>query len=269
MVRALDRDPSVVCAAARNVVGHYREEWTHLPADRRDEVNSRWLERILEVDRSRHGDQPLTAARPRDDRVAGCCRDHSLFVVGAMREHGVPARSRVGFAGYFTSGFHHDHVVAEHWKGDRWVRTDPQLPDGDGPGFDPRDMPTGPGAPFETAAEVWRGVRAGHLDPDTYGVLPGSEWRGTHLVARYVVYEVAHRFGDELLLWDDWGGVARPDPDSLDQLAELLVEADGGQPGAEQRLARLYAGDPRLHPGSTVVQHSPFGDAPKAVHLSS
>src|SRR4051794_13704681 len=252
LLHELNGNPPAVCATARNVIGHYREEWAQLPDDRRDEVNSRWLEMILEVDQSRHA-APLSAPRPREDRVAGCCRDHTLFVVGTLREHGVPARSRIGFAGYFAPGFHHDHVVVEHRAGDRWVRTDPELPDGDSLGFDARDMPTGPGAPFETAAEVWRGIREGHLDPDTYGVLPGSSWRGAQFVARYVVYEVAHRFGDELLLWDDWDGVHDPDHEWLDHLAELLVAADAGDAGAEEQLGRLHAEDQRLHPGPTVV----------------
>ena len=256
-----------MCGAARNVIGHYREELAPLPADRRDEVNSRWLERILDVDQSRHP-YPLTAPRPLQDRVAGCCRDHTLFAVGALRDHGVPARSRIGFAGYFAPGFHHDHVVAEYWAGERWVRTDPELPDGDSRGFDARDMPTGPGAPFETAAEVWRGIRAGHLDPDTYGVLPGSQWRGTEFVARYVVYEVAHRFGDELLLWDDWAGTHDADPSWIDDVAELLVAADAGEPGAEDQLSGMHAGDARLHPRDAVVQHSPFDDPPRTVTLS-
>ena len=263
----LGGDVPAVCAAARNVIGHYRDEWAQLRADRRDEVNARWLERILDVDQSRHP-QPLASPRPREDRVAGCCRDHTLFAVGALREHGVPARSRIGFAGYFTPGFHHDHVVVEHRTGDRWVRTDPELPDGDALGFEARDIPTGPGAPFETAAEVWRGIRARQLDPDAYGVLPGSQWRGTVLVCRYVVYEVAHRFGEELLLWDDWDGVHVPDARWLDHLAELLVAADAGERGAEEQLAELHAHDARLRPGPTVVQYSPFGDPPKTVSLT-
>jgi len=260
-------DLPAVCAAARNVIGHYRVELPELPDDRRDEVNSRWLERILEADQARHP-RPLTGPRPSEDRVAGGCRDHTLFVVGALREHGVPARSRIGFASYFTPGFHHDHVVVEYWDGSRWVRTDPELPDGDGHGFDSRDMPTGAHAPFTTAAEAWRGHRSGKLDADTYGVIPESDLRGASFVASYVVYEVAHRYGDELLLWDDWAGTRNPDPAWLDHVAELLTAADAGADGAEDQLAGLHAEDPRLRPGPTVTQHSPFGDPPRTVSLT-
>jgi len=263
----LDGGPAALCAAARNVIAHYRADWDELPEQRRHEVDSRWLERILDVDQARRA-QPLTAPRSVPERVAGCCRDHTLFVVGALREHAVPARSRVGFAGYLTPGFHHDHVVVEHRSGDRWVRTDPELPDGAGVGFDPRDMPTGPGAPFETAAEVWRGHRAGELDAGLYGVWPGSPLRGPDFVAHYVVYEVAHRFGDELLLWDDWEGLHAPDPAWLDDLAALLVAADAGVAGAEEHLATLHAHDGRLRPAGTVVQHSPFGEPSRPVDLT-
>ncbi len=60
-------------------------------------------------------------------------------------------------------------------------------------------------------------------------------------MARYVGYEVAHTFGDELLLWDDWVGLHAPDPVRLDHLAALLVDADAGRPGAKERLVLLRA----------------------------
>lgn len=55
----------------------------------------------------------------RGDRFVGCCRDFSLLFVAALRGRGVPARTRIGFAGYFAPDFHHDHVVAELWDGHR------------------------------------------------------------------------------------------------------------------------------------------------------
>ena len=71
-------------------------------------------------------------------------------------------------------------------------------------------MPHGVGEPFETASDVWLAHRAGAVDVTTYGVFPGSELSGEHFVASYVVFEIAHRFGDELLLWDDWDVPGRP-----------------------------------------------------------
>ena len=74
-----------ISAAARNVIGHYRAELADLPEQRRDEINSRWLEAILDLDQDRHP-RPLDEPRDLPSRVAGCCRDHSLFVVGALRD---------------------------------------------------------------------------------------------------------------------------------------------------------------------------------------
>lgn len=255
-VRALPDDLDALCAASRNTIAHYRAELPDLPVERHGEIDSRWLERILDLDRARHPG-PLTEPRETASRVAGCCRDHSLFVVGALRARGVPARTVVGFASYFGPPFHHDHVVVEYLDGDRWVRTDPELRQEDFD-FDVRDLPRGAGAPFETAAQVWRGHRAGTLDADSYGVDPNLPLTGPDFVGEYVVFQVAHRYGDELLLWDDWG--ARPTLEQLDELADLLERADAGDEDAESALHERYTSDASLHPGGTVTRHSPYDD---------
>lgn len=164
---ALPDDLGSLCAASRNVIGHYRAELPDLPEKRRGEIDSRWLKTILALDQQRHPaglDQP----RPATERVAGCCRDHSLLVVVALRQRGVPARNRIGFAHYFTPGWAGDHVIVELWHQGRWQRADPEL----GPDFpfDVHDIPPGTDAPFETAAEAWLGWRAGGRDLSTYGV---------------------------------------------------------------------------------------------------
>src|SRR5687768_11054798 len=38
------------------------------------------------------------------ERIVGCCRDFTLLFVSLARYHGIPARSRVGFATYFFRG---------------------------------------------------------------------------------------------------------------------------------------------------------------------
>ena len=266
LLRAVPGTATDLSPAARNVIAHYRAELPDLPEERRHEIDSRWLEVILSIDQERHG-TPLTAPRPLVDRVAGCCRDHSLFVVGGLREHGVPARSRVGFASYFTPGYHHDHVIVEYLDGGRWRRIDPELAPGRSD-FDPEDMAAGPGAPFQTAAEVWQGYRAGELDPETYGVFPGSPFAGPDFIRGYVIFQVAHRFGDELLLWDDWGATLDSgDEETIDRLADLLVRADAGDAAAEEELYAWYRSDDRLRPGDSVIQNSPYGNEPIQVSL--
>jgi hypothetical protein len=77
-----------------------------------------------------------------------------------------------------------------------------------------------------------------------------------------VIHEVAHRYRDELLLWDGWGAMGPElvdDVELIDEVAALLLAADDGDEVAERELAERYAVDPRLHPGRTVACYSPTG----------
>ncbi|GAB6898918.1 transglutaminase-like domain-containing protein [Kineosporia succinea] len=245
---------------ARNVIVHYRASGESLPGATAGDIHLRRLEDILETDQSRHG-SPLTAPRKITERVQGCCRDHTLFCVGALRQLGVPARSRVGFATYLSPTWNHDHVIVEVWMEGRWRRFDPEIADP----FDalptPMDIPAGPGAPFLSAAQVWLGHRDGSLDAARFGVAEGSPLAGDWFVFNYVIDEVAHRFGDELLLWDLWGAKvndvsrARPgDLDLIDHVARLLLASDEGDQQAEHDLLALYTEDARLHPGRSIAR---------------
>lgn len=276
LVTTLPTDPESLSAVARNVIVHYRASGHELPTETRGDINSRWFEAILAADQGRHL-EPLDQERQPVDRVQGCCRDHTLFCVSVLRSHGIPARSRVGFASYFVDGWHHDHVIVEALIDGRWRRFDSEV-DGPLPTLtSPMDIAhtslESPG--FVAAAQVWRGYRLGDIDPDTYGVDPSIPvFRGERFVFDEVIHEVAHRFGDELLLWDAWGRMGEPgspvsdhDAKWLDTVATLLLEADGGDHDAERALLRLYREDGGLHPGTTVIQASPYGDPPIEVDL--
>lgn len=273
---SLPTEPEPLSATARNILVHYRASGHELPPETRNDINSRWLEAILSTDQSRH---PESLERPRSvtERVQGCCRDHTLLCVGVLRSHGIPARSRVGFAGYFVDGWHHDHVIVEAWMDGRWRRFDSEV-DSPRPGLasplhigHSRLESTG----FVTAAQAWAGHRQGDIDAETYGVDPEVPvHRGERFLFDEVIHEVAHRFGDELLLWDAWGRMGEPgspvsDPDAswLDDTAGLLLEADGGDENAERMLIQRYRGDSGLHPGPVVTQASPHGDPPVEVRL--
>lgn len=275
---ALSAGPAELSAVARNLIVHYRALGHELPEATRDDINLRWLEAILDTDRERH-DAPLDRLRAPTDRVQGCCRDHTLFCVGALRAHGVPARSRVGFAGYFVDGWHHDHVIVEAWINHRWQRFDPEI-DTPRPGLpNPINIPVGEvdGTGFVTAAQAWAAHRAGRIDAETYGVDPNVPgFRGERFLFDEVIIEVAHRFGDELLLWDAWGRIGLPDePVSeadaqwLDPIADLLLRSDDDDRIAEGELLDRYRSDDGLRPGPTITQASPYGDPPIEVDLSA
>lgn len=265
LLDAVDPDVESVSAAARNVIVHYRQAMADLPAHTREDIHGRWLVRTLARDQARHG-VALTEPRELTGRVQGCCRDHTLLACAVLRHHGVAARGRVGFARYLNPDFCHDHVVVEARlpdAGGAWVRFDPEITGPHGSLETPTDMPVGPDSDFPTAAEVWRGWRAGDLDAGLFGVAPGTPARGPWFIQNYVVRDVAHRHGDELLLWDVWGEMADPAaplPAELvaltDRVAALTVEADAGDPAAETELTSLYTA--RLRPGPTVLRLDPF-----------
>jgi len=272
LIAAVPPEPAAIHRVAWNTILHYRAGDVALSDEQRGDIDRRWLSALLDV-RQERASGPLDAAPAEPERqLAGCCRDHTLLAVSVFRQHRVPARSRVGFAGYFTSGFHHDHVVAEYWNGTRWVRFDPE-PSRDYVTFDPHDMPTGSEAPFQTAAEVWRSIRNGDVDPAMYGVDPSMpHLGGAGFVRGYVIAELAHRMRDELLLWDVWGAAIESidghAPDHADEqadiIADLLVRADAEDTGtdhneAEAELARRYASEPGLAPGRIVTTMSPMG----------
>jgi hypothetical protein len=253
-----------ISSMVSNLVLHYRAEAGLLRDDRRDEINSRWVSVILDLDQQRHP-WPLLQPRPPGDRVAGCCRDHALLAVAALREQGIPARTRVGFTGYFGPDFRGDHVVAEWWTGTRWQRFDPELEPGSRD-FEVRDLPTGEGSLFETAAEVWAGYRAGRLDPTGYGVDGVAELTGPGFIRSSVIMEALHRCGHEVLLWDD---VDRGIDDAqADELARLLIAADAGDDEAEARLQHRFRTDPMLRPTGMITQRSPYGLSPTLVDLT-
>ena len=177
------------------------------------------------------------------------------------------ARTRVGFASYLRESWLSDHVVVEIRTDGRWRRFDPEVV-APLPGLpDPTDIPLSPDGPFLTAADAWLAHRAGRLDAGRCGAPEHAALRGEAFVQAKVVCELAHRFGDELLLWDRWG-VMDPhrfdapvrDLDLVDEIATLLVGADRGDTAADRALATRYRHDPRLHPGSFVHTISPTGD---------
>ncbi len=254
---AIPIDTRILHTVTMQTILHYRAGAVAATARQWNDIDLRWVSAILDVAAERSGATP-SAQRDPADRVGGCCRDHSLLAVAILRQHGIPARTRVGFADYFTPDFHHDHVVVEQWDrwDGRWRRWDPELAEGDR-AFDVWDMPKGPRSPFATASEVWREHREGRIDVSTYGVDPAlPELAGSSFVQRYVVTELAHRMKHEMLLWDTWDN-GLDVTELVDRIADLMVRADDGDFEAEREAATLWRD--RLQPGATVRTWSPSG----------
>lgn len=253
LLAELPSDIPGLCQAIQGLVVHYRASGIEFSPQRLAEIDTRYVGKMLEAIQARDA-RPLSQSREPAQRFVGCCRDYALFFVAVMRERGIPARSRVGFAPYLSPSFNHDHVVAEYWNGERWVRVDPEMPL-EGFDFDVQDMPEGV---FLSAAEVWKGYREGHLDPGGFGVAPQLPYKGEWFIRNYVVKELAHLCKHELLLWDEWGSMSdrlEGDSSPIDRLADLLLEGDG----AFARWLTLFQ-DPALRVPAEVLCYSPTGN---------
>lgn len=199
---------------------------------------------------------PLAAMRAPGERIVGNCRHFSTLLVAMLREHGIPARARVGFARYFIPGRYEDHWVCEYWQAAeaRWVMVDPQLDavqrEALGIRFDPCDVPRDQ---FLCAGEAWQGCRSGSVDPDCCGIF---DMHGLWFVRGNLVRDVAALNKVELLPWDAWGLIGKLDADVnaeemalLDEAANLtcrMAEVTGEAGGTSRAAAAAAAAFERL-----------------------
>lgn len=141
---------------------------------------------------------------PPERRTPGTCRDFALMTCSALRERGVPARVRCGFATYFPSNPFEDHWVCEHWHEDerRWVLTDAQLDPLQRQhlrvGFDPTDLPA---KTFLNAGEAWNAWRSGAIDANAFG---HGESRGAWFLQVNLMRDLLALRKQETSEWDAW-----------------------------------------------------------------
>jgi hypothetical protein len=161
--------------------------------------------------------QGLTVEREPAQRLILSCRFHAMFLVSMMKYHGVPARVRVGFAGYLApeSGKHYDHWISEIWNGQesRWMFVDPDVKR-----IDLDD--------FELAQDVWLRARAGEIDPQRYGF---HVWWGLGYVVGNLCHDLFANLNQELIYWQgpnlfhkDTERLTAGETAFVDRLAHLL-----------------------------------------------
>jgi Transglutaminase-like superfamily len=209
------------------------------------------LERIVGMD-----GRPLGVAREPGGRMATNCRGFTVLMVAMLRAHGTPARARCGFGGYFTEGFFEDHWVAEYWDGGRWALVDAQI---DGRqrelfriGFDPADVPRDR---FLIAGDAWAACRRGDADPARFG-LTVVDQAGDWWIAGNLMRDAAALDNLELLPWDGWAAMPKPDEKIDDERCALY-----------DRLAALtQAPDANLGPLRALCRSDDRLRVPPAVH---
>lgn len=203
--------------------------------------------------------QAIFSPRAPERRVVGVCRHFATLFVAIMRQKGVPARARCGFANYFVPGKHVDHWVGEYWNAmeGRWVLVDVQIDDRQRElfqvTFDRLDVPRDR---FLVAGDAWRACRNG-ADPMTFGVA-GTEMWGLVEVYGDLFQDLAALQNVELLPWG-WYGLATDksgigETALIDRLAGISSSANAQALG---ELRSMIAEDGRLRP--------PSDDALKAI----
>jgi hypothetical protein len=257
----LPRDPERLVEAVSGLVLHtsfVAALGITPPADSGEDAELRtipaMLGRILARDAA-----PLDVARPPERRLVAICRDYALVACAALRQHGIPARLRVGFATYFTPDVHDDHWVCEYHAEGRWRLLDAELSEPVrahfGVTFSPTDVPRDR---FVSAGATWLGIRRGVLDPARCGVW-GARLTGAWFVAAAVVRDLAALNKREVLGWDYWGitrsfswpnaPVSAAAAARIDALADLLAG-----PTVDWKAARdAYEQDATLRLGPVVL----------------
>jgi hypothetical protein len=188
------------------------------------------VDAILAAD-GRALDQP----REPEERLLASCRTYALLACAILRQHGCPARVRVGFADYFTPGFAEDHWVCEYREGDAWRRLDAELSEGIRRSFAVSFLATDvPGERFVAAGPAWIKMRRGEGDPARFGV-SALGLSGLWFAAGSLLRDLAALDMEEMMPWDLWGPARDFLPGTeisadrvhrLDALAEALAALD-------------------------------------------
>lgn len=220
---------------------------------------------------------PPGAAREPTERILGCCRDFTLLFVSLARRIGIPARSRVGFAGYFVDGWWVDHVVAEVWDADAacWRLIESQMHDGyvDASTGAPLDLLDVPRDRFLTGADAWIAARACRLDPELVAVMPelqAPELRSWPYLTHNLVLDLTALDGHETLLWEAWGiddEIGADGPDAalaadLDRIAARITDPAVTPPELHE-----LADDPRFRVPQVVTRVWPLDGSSRRVTL--
>jgi excinuclease ABC subunit A len=206
-----------------------------LSAHQRDEVQLRsvnqMLGRIRELDPA-----SLTIPREPAQRLIGNCRDHAVLCIALLRQQGIPARLRVGFATYFSGRMNHDHWIVEYWDEaqGRWLLIDPQIDAvqrrASNITFDTLNMRFI--NHFYLAGHAWDQCRAGQAKSVDFGF--NNKWKGMPFIRGNLLHDLEALNKIELLPWDVWSDFSRKreqewtqdDRQLLDRLAELTTDAD-------------------------------------------
>ena len=251
-IDALPSDTAAIATVVQGLLIHEAMAPAYgvaLSPERRDEKQLHGASAMLRC-ALRMDDRPLSEQRSPDRRVAGVCRHFATLFVACLRQKGIPARARCGFANYFKPGKNTDHWVGEYWNAgeQRWILVDAQV---DGPqarwfkpDFNLLDVPRDR---FLVAGDAWTLCRSGGADSMTFGVDGTDNW-GIVEVLGDLLLDLASLQKIELLPWGWYGlaldeGACETEGALIDRLARLSSAADAA---SLEELRQIVASDARL-----------------------
>jgi hypothetical protein len=207
------------------------------PRERHREIYLRtipeMLKRILELNPS-----SLVVKRPPEKRKVSLCRDFAVFLVSMLRHQSVPARVRVGFAGYYRAETlrYGDHRIAEYWNEglNRWVLVDAMTeePILERLRFNIDPLNVDGTSQFLLAGDVWKKCRAGKANPQEFGDSPDD--LGMAPIRYALLQDFDYLNKKELVGFDAWHEliskpekeVTEQDKHLLDEIAEMTFHVD-------------------------------------------
>jgi hypothetical protein len=210
------------------------------------------LGRIGELDRA-----PLTVAREPARRLRANCRGSAVLLIALLRQQGVPARKRTGFARYIDF----IHEIAECWDAaqQRWVLVDPDVPltvqrawlaehgqPSEQAGHWELDLRAGDA--YVTGADAWQRCRQRRADPhEFHGAGRGAGWPG---VRQALLQDLDGLNKVELLTYELWGGEIDEKP-----FEELTADDLALLDEAAERIGAVYMGCDDLRSFYTASPH--------------
>jgi hypothetical protein len=177
----LPRDPAALVKVVQGLIIHGGLGWLYKYQPTQEQfagfTQARSAENILD-DVLRLDSNPLTIARPIEKRAVGNCRTFSVLMVSMLRDRGIPARMRVGYATYtWGNPKLENHFIVEYFNGTRWVLLDPQIDQTQREfhkiDFDTLDLPPGK---FIVAGQAWQGLKNGTIKPEQIGIGGPNGW---------------------------------------------------------------------------------------------
>jgi hypothetical protein len=193
----------------------------------KDEKNCQTMKEIL---KTLQGRKPVgfSLLRKPEHRVVNNCCGHALFMASVLKNLGIPARLRCGFAPYLFDGFSCDHTIVEVWMDGRWRLMDADATNlhirNRGYNFNVYDIPY---ELFDFGWEAWQRVRQ-EEDPIERYRIPGG-YSSLSLLHKALIRDLLAIFGQEIQVW--YCPPFKDVPDerihpTLDRIAELMERPD-------------------------------------------